>query len=58
MKRFFRQLFLHRRARISLLFGLFFVGACTTREQPEPTQTQEERRLREKEILQREMRNE
>ena len=40
-----------------LLLGLFFVGGCT-RKPPEPTQTKEERRLQEKEMMQREMRNE
>jgi hypothetical protein len=40
-----------------LLLGSCFVGGCARKEAPEPTQTKEERRLQEKEMMHREMQN-
>ena len=37
--------------------GICFAGSACRKETPEPTQTKEERRLNEKEMMQREMRN-
>lgn len=42
----------------ALLVGFFLVSGCTPKPPPEPTETKEERRLKEKEIMHREMRNE
>ena len=42
---------------IGLALPVCFVGGCR-QEPPEPTQTKEERRMEEKEMLRRELRNE
>ena len=40
------------------LLGAWIVGGCASEKAPEPTETKEERRLKEKEMMHREMRNE
>ena len=58
MKKITRSRYL--RLNIAILFcllGCYLAGGCAPKPTPQPTQSKEERRMQEKEMMQREMRN-